>query len=93
MLLVTELVADAARRRGVTYELRLDRSVDGVWVQVSDTGPIPPFAEGGHSPGGYSPGGLFLCRRLASDWGWMPRGRGRTVWCEVRFPQEAARSV
>jgi len=85
-LLVTELVAHAVRHGGVPYELRIDRSVDGVWLQVSDTESAGPRPEGGHRPGVPSRHGLYLVQRLAAAWGWVPRKAGRTVWCEVRFP-------
>ncbi|MGW6536950.1 ATP-binding protein [Streptomyces sp. NPDC055051] len=91
MLLVTELVAHAVRRGAVPYELRLDRSVDGVWLQLSDTASGAPRPEGRHRPGRPSGHGLYLVQRLAAAWGWMPRERGRTVWCEVPFPAPAER--
>ncbi|MEU3396606.1 hypothetical protein [Streptomyces filamentosus] len=74
-LLVTELVAHAVRRGGAPYEFRLDRSVDGVWIQVTATvSPGPPEAV------------PRLVRLVAVAWGGVPRERGGTVWCEVRFP-------
>ncbi|WP_282692757.1 ATP-binding protein [Streptomyces sp. CC208A] len=87
LLLVTELVAHAVRRGGVPYELRLDRSADGVWLQVSDTGAEGPCPAGRHRPGLPSWHCLYLVQRLAEVWGWVPRDRGRTMWCEVRFPR------
>ncbi|MFF2780480.1 ATP-binding protein [Streptomyces sp. NPDC058052] len=90
-LLVTELVAHAVRRGGVPYELRLDRSVDGVWLQVSDTASGGPCPEGRHRPGMPSGHCLYLVQRLAAAWGWLPRDHGRTVWCEVPFPPAAGR--
>lgn len=86
LLLVTELVAHAVRRGGVPYELRLDRSVDGVWIQVTDTVSAGPCPAVRHHPGRASGHGLYLVQRLAAAWGWVPRERGRTVWCEVAFP-------
>lgn len=87
-LLVTELVVHAVRGGGVPYEFRLDRSVDGVWLQVSDTCPEAPRPEGRHRPGAPYRNTLYLVQRLAAAWGWVARDDGRTVWCEVRFPQE-----
>lgn len=91
LLLVTELVAHAVRRGGVPYELRLDRSVDGVWLQVSDTASGAPRPDGRHRPGSPSGHSLYLVQRLAAAWGWVPREHGRTVWCEVPFPAPADR--
>ncbi|MFJ5712673.1 MULTISPECIES: ATP-binding protein [unclassified Streptomyces] len=86
LLLVTELVALSVRRGGVPYELRLDRSVDGVWLQVSDTVPGHPLTQDRHRPGRPVEHCLYLVQRLAGAWGCVPRERGRTVWCEVPFP-------
>ncbi|MFH9959398.1 ATP-binding protein [Streptomyces roseolus] len=89
-LLVTELVLDAVRRGGVPYEFRLDRSADGVLLQVSDTWSPAPCPEGRHRPGAPGRTTLHLVRRLAATWGWTVRDHGRTVWCEVRVPQVPA---
>ncbi|WP_051804406.1 ATP-binding protein [Streptomyces griseus] len=86
LLLVTELVAHAVRRGGVPYELRLDRSVDGVWIQVTDTAPAGPRPASRHHPDRVPGPGLHLVQRLAAAWGRVPRERGVTVWCEVAFP-------
>lgn len=88
LLLVTELVAHARRRGGAPYELRLDRSADGVWVQVSDTAPGRPLTQDEHRSGP-SACCLYLVQRLAAAWGSVPRSHGRTVWCEVAFPPTA----
>ncbi|MFE6229001.1 MULTISPECIES: ATP-binding protein [unclassified Streptomyces] len=88
LLLATELVAHAVRRGGTPYELRLDRSVDGVWLQLSDTAPGRPLPQDRHHPGRPSEQCVYLVQRLAAAWGSVPRGRGRTVWCEVPFPQD-----
>ncbi|MFF6883589.1 ATP-binding protein [Streptomyces sp. NPDC012421] len=88
-LLVTELVAHATRRGGVPYELRIDRSVDGVWLQLSDTASDRPRPGGRHRPAQPSGHCLYLVQLLAAAWGWVPRERGRTVWCEISFPSPA----
>ncbi|MDX2293541.1 MULTISPECIES: ATP-binding protein [Streptomyces] len=94
LLLVTELVAHAVRRGGAPYELRLDRSADGVWVQVSDTAPGRPLPQDEHRSRP-APCCLYLIQRLAAAWGSVPREHGRTVWCEVPFPSAdpSARAV
>ncbi|GGR63644.1 hypothetical protein GCM10010282_65830 [Streptomyces roseolus] len=89
-LLVTELVVDAVRRGGVPYEFRLDRSADGVLLQVSDTAPPAPRPEGRHRPGAPGRTTLHLVGRLAAAWGWVARDHGWTVWCEVRVPRVSA---
>lgn len=91
LLLVTELVAHALRRGGAPYELRLDRSADGVWVQVSDAAPGRPLTQDEHRSGQPCTCCLYLVQRLAAAWGSVPRERGRTVWCEVAFPPSDSR--
>ncbi|MFD8011442.1 ATP-binding protein [Streptomyces sp. NPDC058955] len=89
LLLVTELVAHAVRRGEAPYELCLDRSVDGVWLQVSDSAPGRPLTQDRHRSGRPCGQCLYLVQRLAAAWGSVPRGRGRTVWCEVPFPLDS----
>ncbi|MFI8324346.1 ATP-binding protein [Streptomyces sp. NPDC085529] len=95
LLLVTELVGHALRRGGAPYELRLDRSAHGVWVQVSDTAPGRPLPQDESCSGRPSTACLYLVQRLAAAWGSVPREHGRTVWCEVPFPpaDRGARAV
>ncbi|MFI8962426.1 ATP-binding protein [Streptomyces sp. NPDC053493] len=91
LLLVSEIVTNAGRHGGVPYELRLERDERSLRVQVSDTSPTRPRADGPHRPDRASGHGLFLLQRLAARWGWVPRGRtGKTVWFEVEMLPEAA---
>lgn len=93
LLLVSELVANARRHGGVPYELRLDRSLRAVWVQVSDTSPRHPRPQSPHRADRPSGHGLYLMERLAGQWGSVPRGRdGKTVWFEMDILPQAART-
>ncbi|MEU7075552.1 ATP-binding protein [Streptomyces narbonensis] len=83
LLLVSEIVTNAFVHGGVPYELRLDRTDGGLWVQVSDTSPVRPRPHGPHHAGSPSGHGLYLLERLAVAWGCLPRGAGKTVWFEV----------
>ncbi|MFF4184998.1 ATP-binding protein [Streptomyces sp. NPDC001691] len=86
LLLVSELVTNACTHGDAPYELRLDH-VDGrVWVQVSDHSPERPRPHGRHRAARASGHGLYLLQRLSAAWGWVPRGRGKTVWFEIRLP-------
>ncbi|MFF8837356.1 ATP-binding protein [Streptomyces sp. NPDC015130] len=86
LLLVSEIVTNAFVHGGVPYELRLDRTDGGLWVQVSDTSPVRPRPHGPHHAGGTSGHGLYLLERLAVAWGCVRRGEGKTVWFEVMVP-------
>ncbi|WP_405861683.1 ATP-binding protein [Streptomyces sp. NBC_00090] len=83
LLLVSEIATNAFTHGGVPYELRLDRSCDRLWVQVSDTSPTPPRPHGPHRAGQSSGHGLYLLERLSASWGCVPRGGGKAVWFEV----------
>ncbi|MFC9594127.1 ATP-binding protein [Streptomyces sp. NPDC056944] len=92
LLLVSEIVTNALTHGGVPYELRLDRTDGRLRVQVSDTSPVRPRAHGRHHADRPSGHGLYLLGRLSAAWGCRPRGRGKTVWCEVEVPAGAGRA-
>ncbi|WP_406859208.1 ATP-binding protein [Streptomyces sp. HUAS MG47] len=83
LLLVSEVVTNAHTHGGTPYELLLQRSGDRLWVQVSDTSPVPPRPHGRHRAGHPSGHGLYLVERLADAWGSVPRGDGKVVWFEL----------
>lgn len=83
LLLVSELVTNACTHGDDPYELRIDRIDGKLWVQVSDNSPHRPRPHGRHRAARSSGHGLYLLQRLSSAWGWVPRGRGKTVWFEV----------
>ncbi|MFG2331661.1 ATP-binding protein [Streptomyces sp. NPDC048604] len=87
LLLVSEVVTNAHTHGGAPYELVLERSGDRLWVQVSDTSPVPPRPHGRHRAGHPSGHGLYLVERLAEAWGSVPRGEGKAVWFEIWLPR------
>ncbi|MFG2720194.1 ATP-binding protein [Streptomyces sp. NPDC048416] len=89
LLLVSEVATNACVHGGEPYELRLDRVGDRLLVQISDRSPRRPSPHGPHRPARSSGHGLYLLRRLSAAWGWVPRGRGKTVWFELRIADPA----
>lgn len=77
LLLVSEVVTNACTHGGVPYELRLDRTGDRLWVQVSDTSPVRPRPHGPHRADRTSGHGLYLLERLSVAWGSVPRPGAR----------------
>ncbi|MFJ3583203.1 ATP-binding protein [Streptomyces sp. NPDC090127] len=90
LLLVSEVVTNACRHGGRPYEFRLDGSRGRLWVQVSDTSPVPPRPHGPHVAGRSSGHGLYLLERLSTRWGTLPRRVGKAVWFEVAITGAAA---
>ncbi|MFG2640423.1 ATP-binding protein [Streptomyces sp. NPDC048370] len=90
LLLVSEVVTNAYTHGGRPYELRLDGSGGRLWVQVSDSSPVRPRPHGPHLASRSSGHGLYLLERLATAWGWLPRGEGKAVWFEIAFTDTAA---
>ncbi|WP_261994269.1 ATP-binding protein [Streptomyces sp. t39] len=86
LLLVSEVVTNAYRHGGAPYELELVRGHGRLWVQVSDASPERPRPHGPHRAARASGHGLYLLQRLAADWGWARRGRGKSVWFAVDVP-------
>ncbi|MEU6881581.1 ATP-binding protein [Streptomyces sp. NPDC046712] len=89
LLLVSEVVTNAYTHGGTPYELRLDRTDDRLWVQVSDTSPVRPHPHGPHVASRSSGHGLYLLERLSTAWGSLPRGEGKAVWFEVEMTRAA----
>ncbi|MFD0372193.1 ATP-binding protein [Streptomyces sp. NPDC059071] len=90
LLLVSEVVTNARTHGGAVSELQLAGTDRALWVQVSDTCPDRPRPHGPHRADRSSGHGLYLLERLATRWGWVPRGRaGKTVWFEVEVLREA----
>ncbi|MEV7924793.1 ATP-binding protein [Kitasatospora sp. NPDC088779] len=83
-LLVTELVANAARHTGCTrISISVNRQTASVWVGVRDSSSELPcrMDPKSEAESGY---GLGLVESLSSRWGvaWAPRGK--CVWFELR---------
>ncbi|MFF0413273.1 ATP-binding protein [Kitasatospora sp. NPDC004745] len=83
VLLVAELVANAALHAGGALELVLHTSATRLRVEVSDRSRVVPVPREPHrpaSPGGH---GLIVVRRAADRWGTALHHHGKTVWAEV----------
>jgi len=90
LLLVSEVVTNAATHGGAVSELRLDGTDRALWVQVRDTSPRRPRPHGPHRAGHPSGHGLYLLDRLATRWGSVPQASGgKTVWFEVEVLPDA----
>jgi anti-sigma regulatory factor (Ser/Thr protein kinase) len=82
VLVVCELVANAAQHAGGARALRLHHSGTALRIEVSDPDPAAPAPRppGVGRPGGY---GLIVLDRLCHRWGSNPRPAGKTVWAEI----------
>ncbi|GGV23144.1 ATPase [Kitasatospora herbaricolor] len=85
LLVVSELVTNAAQHADGPVELSLTRSVLGLRVEVADCNPEPPvLRRGGPAlPGGH---GLRVVDLLSWTWGSRPHAHGKTVWSEIAAP-------
>ncbi|WP_245204766.1 ATP-binding protein [Kitasatospora sp. RG8] len=86
LLIVSELVTNAAMHAGGPIELRLRRSPAGLRVEVSDTSPELPVlrrTKDPTAPGGY---GLRVVALLSWAWGSASDPSGKTVWSEIAAP-------
>lgn len=84
LLLVTELVTNAAVHAGTAFQLDIDASPPGLRVEVTDHSPgafpvLRPKAEEEREGGR----GLFLMDALAVRWGTTHFASGKSVWFEL----------
>ncbi|WP_327675402.1 ATP-binding protein [Kitasatospora sp. NBC_00458] len=89
LLIVSELVTNAARHVGGPIELRLRRSPSGLRVEVSDESPEPPVLRRNDDPAVPGRHGLRVVALLSWAWGSVPGARGKTVWSEISAPPAA----
>ncbi|MEV4562016.1 ATP-binding protein [Kitasatospora sp. NPDC049285] len=86
LLIVSELVTNAALHAGGPVELRLRHLPAGLRVEVSDLSPEPPVLRSRRDPsvpGGY---GLRVVALLSWAWGSSPEEVGKIVWSEIASP-------
>ncbi|MET9618637.1 ATP-binding protein [Kitasatospora indigofera] len=91
LLVVSELVTNAAQHADGPIELSLTRSVVGVRVEVADCSPeLPVLRRGGDPvlPGGH---GLRVVDLLSWSWGSRSREHGKSVWSEIAAPTAGRR--
>lgn len=84
LLLVTELVTNAAVHAGTAFQLDLDAQAPGVRIEVTDHSPgafpvLRPRAEEEREGGR----GLFLMDALSTRWGTTHFATGKSVWFEL----------
>ncbi|MGW7442018.1 ATP-binding protein [Kitasatospora sp. NPDC054795] len=82
VLVVCELVANAAQHTAGPRALRLHHSSTALRIEVSDTDPVAPTRRLPRvgRPGGY---GLIVLEQLCHRWGSDLRPAGKTVWAEI----------
>lgn len=83
VLLVTELVANAARHAGGPLEIALEASETRLRIEVSDGSRALPALQYPHRPGLPGGHGLFIVQQTADRWGVERHGAGKTVWAEI----------
>ncbi|MCX5208528.1 ATP-binding protein [Kitasatospora sp. NBC_00240] len=86
LLIVSELVTNAAQHADGPIELSLTRSTTGLRVEVADCSPEPPVLRRGADPvlpGGH---GLRVVDLLSWSWGSRVHEHGKTVWSEIAAP-------
>jgi len=84
MIVVSELVTNAAEHGEPPIRLRLSASSAGLRVEVADTSNIQPRV-GPVDPSSPSGRGLQLVDALSSGWGTDPTPDGKTVWAMVEW--------
>lgn len=82
LLVVTELLDNAAEHGRGPARLAVELTGDGVRVEVSDSSPDPPRL-GRLDPLVTRGRGLLLVDGLATRWGWDDRPPGKVVWALV----------
>ncbi|WP_371680956.1 ATP-binding protein [Streptomyces sp. NBC_01276] len=82
LLLVSELVANAALHAGGCQYLALSRG-DAVRVEVCDGSPELPRRRFGARPGVPGNHGLRIVDRLCDRWGSEAHAPGKVVWAEI----------
>ncbi|GAA3834260.1 SpoIIE family protein phosphatase [Streptomyces chiangmaiensis] len=86
-IMTSEVVTNALVHADSDVDLRVKAYEDCVRVEVRDTDPTPPVPEPialSNEPGFESEHGrgLVIVEALASGWGNLPCGRGKTIWFE-----------
>ncbi|MEU6974142.1 ATP-binding protein [Kitasatospora aureofaciens] len=82
VLLVTELVANAAVHADGPLELVLHASAARLRIEVSDRSPALPAPRRPRHPGLPGGHGLFIVQQTSDRWGTAPHRHGKTVWAE-----------
>lgn len=89
VLVVSELVTNAARHTAGWWRLRVRASREQLVVDVEDTSPVKPEPRSGDLSGGGGLG-LLMVKRLAGSLEVVPRSDGKTVRARWSAPAAAA---
>ncbi len=83
LLVLTELLANAARHGRGPVEVVLTRQGSGVRVEVADTGPGRIQTPSASTDPGTSGRGLLIVDALSAGWGVRYGRSGKVVWAEL----------
>ncbi|MFJ9521030.1 ATP-binding protein [Kitasatospora sp. NPDC101801] len=86
LLLVAELLANAALHGGGPLDLVLDATEQRLRIEVNDASPVLPVPRKPHLPARPGGHGLFVVARTCDRWGAAPQPWGKTVWAELDMP-------
>jgi anti-sigma regulatory factor (Ser/Thr protein kinase) len=84
MLLVSELVTNAALHAGTECELTLHGEPNALVIRVSDFDKQVEIKRQSFGAEMVTGRGLRMLEVLCRSWGIQPDDRGKTVWCELR---------
>jgi anti-sigma regulatory factor (Ser/Thr protein kinase) len=93
--LVTNAVVHSDSSAGVSIHLTLVAAEGVVYVEVRDPGAMFSAPHVRHEPDAETGRGLLIVDEISSEWGIREhdRGRGRTVWCAIRFTAQPVPDV
>ncbi|MFC8272188.1 ATP-binding protein [Streptomyces sp. NPDC057271] len=90
-LVVSELATNVIKHvgEGTPATLVLEPRGDRFRVEVHDTSPVVPAGGRQTACGAECGRGLHLLASLSADWGALPAGSGKAVWCELSLVADA----
>jgi signal transduction histidine kinase len=83
LLVVSELVSNAARHGSEPIDLAVDVTPSCVRIEVTDSGDPHPLPVRRVAPTSQSGRGLLIVDSIAESWGVSAEPVGKTVWAEV----------
>lgn len=83
LLVVSELVSNAARHGRDPIELSVAVTPSHVRIEVTDSGDAQPLPVRRPAATSQSGRGLLIVDSIAASWGVSPEATGKTVWAEV----------
>jgi sodium/proline symporter len=90
LLVVSELVSNAARHTSGPISLAVAVTGQSILVEVTDSGDShPPLTPRQPEPTSLSGRGLLIVDVIADRWGVWPEPEGKTVWAEINRVEPA----